>query len=157
MHGGVARIAAELAALLERDDAGALFALAETVHERLEAPALLARTHVGWACWLWRRGEVERAREQLERARAAAAACGCAQLLEPGRRYGLSDGPTTLPGRTSYSSSLNSTLQRARCCGSTPSSLTIGWLSSGWMVTSQSREETRAFTCRVWAGASTTL
>ena len=82
VHGGVARIAAELAATLDRDDTEELFTLAAEVHGRILAPALLARTHVGWGLWLWRRGEQERAREQLQRARAAAEACGCPQLVE---------------------------------------------------------------------------
>jgi hypothetical protein len=82
VHGGVARIAAELAATLGRDDAGELFAQAAEVHGRILAPALLARTHAGWAAWLDRRGEKAAAHEQLERARAAAEACGLPHLVE---------------------------------------------------------------------------
>jgi DNA-binding SARP family transcriptional activator len=83
VHGGAARIAAELAALSGRDEeAGELFELAASVHDRLLAPALLTRTHVGWALWLWRRGERESAREHLARATAAAQACGCPHLVE---------------------------------------------------------------------------
>jgi tetratricopeptide (TPR) repeat protein len=83
VHGGVARIAAELAALLGRDDeAGELFTLAADVHDRLLAPALLARTHVGWALWLSKTGQDEAAGDHLARARAAAEACGCPHVLD---------------------------------------------------------------------------
>lgn len=82
VHGCAARIAAELAGLLEREDADELFATAEDVHARLAAPAFLARTRVGRASWLWRQGQPERAREQLRRAQAAADLCGCPQLLD---------------------------------------------------------------------------
>ena len=80
VHGSAARIAAELAALLERDDAGELFRVAEATHERLCAPALLARTRAGWARWLALRGETARADELARRAREAADACGYPQL-----------------------------------------------------------------------------
>jgi hypothetical protein len=81
VHGGTARVAAELAALLDRAEADELFALAEGIHERLQAPALLARTRAGWARWLSKRGEPGRAREQAARAAEAAEACGCAHLV----------------------------------------------------------------------------
>src|SRR2546430_13604873 len=47
VHGAAARVAAELAALLGRDDAGELFEHAERLHEQIEAPAFLARTRSG--------------------------------------------------------------------------------------------------------------
>ncbi len=80
VHGAVARVAAELAALLDRDEAGDLFARAETIHERLRAPALLARTYAGWARWSLARGETGEGLELAARARTAAAACGCPHL-----------------------------------------------------------------------------
>jgi tetratricopeptide (TPR) repeat protein len=91
VHGGVARVAAELAALLDRDDADPLFALAERVHERLRAPALLARTRAGWTTWLAAQGETGRAREQAAHAAEAAGACGCPHLLR-----GAAEGLTAL-------------------------------------------------------------
>jgi DNA-binding SARP family transcriptional activator len=80
VHGCAARVAAELAALLDRDDADELFACAERVHERLAAPALLARTRAGWARWLAARGQWDRAATLQTRARQSAEACGCPHL-----------------------------------------------------------------------------
>ena len=80
VHGGVSRVAAELAAMLDREDADELFSVAEALHERLRAPAFLARTRAGWARWLARRGETAKATEVAERARDAAEACGCPHL-----------------------------------------------------------------------------
>jgi hypothetical protein len=80
VHGGVARVAAELAALLELDEADALFAQAERIHERLRSPALLARTRAGWARALAELGEHARARQLARSAEAAAEACGCPHL-----------------------------------------------------------------------------
>jgi hypothetical protein len=92
VHGAAARVAAELAALLGRDEAGELFAQAEQIHERIEAPAFLARTRAGWARWLAARGEPERAAELTDGARFAARACGCPHLAQA---------VTSAPGSTS--------------------------------------------------------
>lgn len=65
-----------LATVLRRfDDADAHFAAAEAVHERLGAPAWLARTRVAWARMLLVRrgtGDADRARALLDQARATA-------------------------------------------------------------------------------------
>jgi hypothetical protein len=74
-------VAAELAAMLGREEAGELFEQAERIHEQIEAPAFLARTRAGWAHWLATRGETERAAALMEGARFAAAACGCPHLV----------------------------------------------------------------------------
>ncbi|MFL5781921.1 MAG: AAA family ATPase [Thermoleophilaceae bacterium] len=89
VHGGVSRVAAELAALLEREDAGELFSAAEALHERLNAPAFLARTRAGWARWLASLGEAARARELAERAHDAADLCGCPHLASRAENGGV--------------------------------------------------------------------
>lgn len=83
VHGAAAHTAAQLAALAGRDEAGDLFALAESIHERLGAPAMLARTRVGWSRWLAARGEGGRARTVMAEALEAADACGQRHLLQP--------------------------------------------------------------------------
>lgn len=81
-HGAAARVAAELAALLGREDTDELFQQAEQIHERIEAPAFLARTRAGWARCLRARGDIERAEALSEGARLAAQSCGCPHLAE---------------------------------------------------------------------------
>ena len=90
VHGAAARVAGELAALLGRADADGFFARAEALHERIRAPALLARTRAGWARWLTEDGQLERAREQSAAAAAAADACGCPQLARSAVIAGVS-------------------------------------------------------------------
>ena len=82
VHGAAARVAAELAAVLDDDRAGELFAIAERVHVRLRAPALLARTRAGRARWLAAHGEREQAKLEASRAADAAARCGCPHLAQ---------------------------------------------------------------------------
>jgi hypothetical protein len=68
VFGAAARVAAQLAALIGREDADDLFRLAEEMHQRLESPPLLVRTWLDWAGWLAKQGDSDRARELRERA-----------------------------------------------------------------------------------------
>jgi hypothetical protein len=89
VHGAAARVAAELAALLDRDETEDLFTQAESIHLTLGAPAFVARTNAGWARWLRQNGQEQRARDRFEAARVAAATCDCTHLLARAEPLGL--------------------------------------------------------------------
>ena len=82
--GAVAHHLGLLAATLDRfDEAEAHFAAAAKTHERLGAPAWLARTRCEWAAMLWRRGQrgdAERVRDFLNQALATARELGLASV-----------------------------------------------------------------------------
>jgi tetratricopeptide (TPR) repeat protein len=89
-RGAVTHYLGVLATVLGRyDDAGAHFADALAVHERLRAPFHLARTELEWARMLLARdaaGDHERALDLLQHARDRAYEHGCAQLERRARR-----------------------------------------------------------------------
>jgi tetratricopeptide (TPR) repeat protein len=82
--GAVAHYLGLLAATLDRfDEAEARFAAAAATHERIGAPAWLARTRCEWAAMLSRRGEpgdAERARDLLDQALTTARELGLASV-----------------------------------------------------------------------------
>jgi class 3 adenylate cyclase/tetratricopeptide (TPR) repeat protein len=82
--GAVAHYLGLLATTLDRfEEAEARFAVAAATHERVGAPAWLARTRCEWAAMLARRGEpgdAERARDLLDRALATARDLGLASV-----------------------------------------------------------------------------
>ncbi len=73
-----------LASALERfGEAEDRFAVAESFHDRIDAPAWLARTRLEWARLLLTRrgpGDVERARQLLDQALATARTVGLANI-----------------------------------------------------------------------------
>ena len=90
--GSVQRSLGRLASTLDRTaEADAFFARAEQVHEKLDAPALLARTHADWAESILSRqdGDSTRARQLLERALSAARELGLAGVERRVKRLQL--------------------------------------------------------------------
>jgi tetratricopeptide (TPR) repeat protein len=81
VNGSVERILGVLAATREQwDTADQHFSAATKVHERLGAPLFLARTSMNWGRSLAARGDVEAARDRLERAAELARAHGGAAI-----------------------------------------------------------------------------